>query len=144
MIKFECCHCTQPIEAPDEMYGMEVDCPGCHKKVRVRQMVETPVIVQPSMAERLAERLAEKQKAEAEKIEQQAMVFTGWSVFFIVIGVAALLFWLFFTCVIGTDDSGERTCRLVCLLVVGGSFGLAFWFYLVAQVIHIRALLAKK
>jgi DNA-directed RNA polymerase subunit RPC12/RpoP len=35
MIKFQCTHCSQPIEAPDEMIGMEIECPGCGKTVRV-------------------------------------------------------------------------------------------------------------
>jgi hypothetical protein len=35
IIKFECPNCTQPIEAPDEMIGMDVECPGCGKTINV-------------------------------------------------------------------------------------------------------------
>jgi DNA-directed RNA polymerase subunit RPC12/RpoP len=40
MIRFQCCHCDQPIEAPEETLHMEIDCPGCLKKVKVLPMVE--------------------------------------------------------------------------------------------------------
>lgn len=36
VIKFECPHCCQSIEAPTSMRGMEVECPGCTKKVKAQ------------------------------------------------------------------------------------------------------------
>jgi DNA-directed RNA polymerase subunit RPC12/RpoP len=29
IVKFECSHCSQHLEAPDEMSGESVDCPSC-------------------------------------------------------------------------------------------------------------------
>jgi len=54
-----------------------------------------------------------------------------------VIGVLALL--------IGIGLSvGEGTGGGLSWLVMCAAFGLALWLYLVAQIIHIRALLSKK
>lgn len=35
-VKIECPHCSQPIEAPSEMIGMEIKCPGCAKTIQIK------------------------------------------------------------------------------------------------------------
>jgi hypothetical protein len=41
-IKFECPDCAQHITAPEEMLNMEVDCPSCARKVKVRRSAQPP------------------------------------------------------------------------------------------------------
>ena len=78
------------------------------------------------------------QMTEAEKIETQARSFTRVALICVVIGVLALLLGIY-SC-IGIDATGGGSCWVV----MAAMFGVAFWFYLVAQIIHIRALQAKK
>lgn len=37
MAKFECPHCSQRIDAPDELVGADADCPACGKAITVPQ-----------------------------------------------------------------------------------------------------------
>jgi len=34
-LQFSCPHCSQALEAPDEMSGDAVECPGCSRKITV-------------------------------------------------------------------------------------------------------------
>lgn len=34
--KFNCPHCQQTLEAPEDMKGMDVDCPACNKPIRLK------------------------------------------------------------------------------------------------------------
>lgn len=129
MIKFECCYCDQPIEAPDEMLGTQIDCPGCLKKVKVQPMNErTEATIAPN---------SQAARSEAEKIRSSA---NAWS---IMAGIFA-----FGGCVVGVSsfcflsDEGQRA--VIGLICASGLFGLALWFFLIAQLVHIRALLAEK
>ena len=33
--KFNCPHCRQPLEAPDEMLGQIIDCPSCNRRIQL-------------------------------------------------------------------------------------------------------------
>jgi len=75
--------------------------------------------------------------AASEKIQRQAESFTAAACLCVVIGVVALLIGM-------VSQVGEGTGGGLSWLVMGAAFGLALWLYLVAQIIHIRALLAKR
>lgn len=64
-IKFECCHCAQPLEAPVEMRGMVIECPGCGKKVTVKKTHSEAEIA--ALNERLT-RNAPKNSIPAQKV----------------------------------------------------------------------------
>jgi len=117
MIKFECRHCSQPIEAPDEMSGMEVDCPGCARKVVVREKKNSGV-------------MALIHRSRAENIRRNANILSA------IAGLLAILGMLDVILSIIAIKSGEAGWSL---LSVGALFGAALWFYLIAQVVHIRA-----
>ena len=34
-IKFNCPHCKQSLEAPEDLLGQVLDCPSCNKKIQV-------------------------------------------------------------------------------------------------------------
>jgi DNA-directed RNA polymerase subunit RPC12/RpoP len=138
MIKFECGHCGQPIEAPNEMLNMEVDCPGCLQKVKVRETLKADTSENPLEFYR-AQQAARSVLTEAEKITCTASGFVFWAILLVIAGCIGLAFLLLrlFT---GGGDGVPYVLISFCVFC----FGLAFWFFLLGQIIHIRALLAKK
>ena len=51
MPKFNCPHCTQSIDAPDDLAGANADCPACGKAISVPDIanakIEDPEIPAP-------------------------------------------------------------------------------------------------
>jgi ABC-type multidrug transport system permease subunit len=69
-------------------------------------------------------------------IWEQAWRFTSAAVIFAIIGLLALVFGVIAE--IGGNSSG------ICWIVMAATLTTAFWLYLIAQILHIRALLTKK
>lgn len=129
MIKFQCCHCDQPIEAPEELLHTEIDCPGCLKKVKVLPMQQP---TEP--ADRPSVQITEL--SESEQIRRTASVLSGIATFLSALGAGFALF------AISKSVSGEdASLGFIC---AGSLIGSALWFYLISQIVHIRALLAKR
>jgi hypothetical protein len=126
---FKCSYCSHLIEAPDEMLGQQIVCSCCGREQTVRAMVVPPV------------RAARSQTSDAEKITQLARGFVMWTMILILIGCLGtlVLLWL-----LTGADYGIPNLAIIGVLFCGSCFGLAFWLYLVGQIIHIRALLAKR
>lgn len=38
-LSFNCPHCKQSLEAPDDMLGMAIDCPACQKQIRIPKKI---------------------------------------------------------------------------------------------------------
>jgi hypothetical protein len=78
---------------------------------------------------------------EVETITRLARSFVLWAIILIFIGCLGTfaLLWL-----LTGGDSGIPNLAMIGVLFCGSCFGLAFWLFLVGQIIHIRALLAKK
>jgi len=109
------------------MRGMESICPSCGKTVTVWKNVLTATEKQ------------EKHRLEAqiksERISSTARTFTGVAGWLAAVGVLSLVFFMV------KFAGGEIPLWLA--YISGGSFGLAMWFYLLAQIIYIRAALEK-
>ena len=71
-----------------------------------------------------------------DKVRNTAAVFTGLAWLFGIVGFLCLFIGLSYL------DSSERNPSI--WTAMGGSWGAAVWLYLIAQVIHIRALLMER
>jgi DNA-directed RNA polymerase subunit RPC12/RpoP len=120
-IEFSCPHCSHIIETSDELLGTEVDCPGCGKKVLL--FYEHAKIPQPE-PEPLLPPLARQQK-----IRRQAVVLEGIAALFVMGGLFLII--LFFL----SPEMGIPNLSWIS----GALLGAALWFYLLAQIVHIRA-----
>jgi len=140
MIKFEC-QCGQVIEAPDELLGESVECPACHAKFLPEKFLPllpsellppkpTPAVNKihdttlPTMHHADAQEF--QLQVRRQKIKDQANTFCGLALLLGGLGVLAA---------VATIIGNATGATLVC----AGSFGTAFWLYLVGQIIHIRA-----
>ena len=121
-IKIECPHCQQPMEMPEADAFQGVNCPSCYKFFR---MVIPPATATP------AEEFAIRLKKEATKLRTAADNFRGLALASSVIGILILGI-----CAIETFNDSTS---FLGWLAGGALIGMAFWFYLIAQIIHIRA-----
>jgi hypothetical protein len=74
MIKFKCLHCNQSIEAPCELRGTVVECPGCGKNVKVPLILDIPAssLHLPTLAEQ-----AESKSSRAEPRSNRLLSLCG-------------------------------------------------------------------
>ncbi len=129
-IKIECANCGQHIEAPDELAGQEIECPGCSQLVPVRRKLAVP----PARA---AERIEGREAAERRKdffAARELEISAGrWGKFSqIAMGLAILLL------IVGFLMSDRLSA------VAGGLLVASFFFGLMAELGHIRALLLRQ
>ena len=120
-MKFTCAFCDQHIDAPDELIGKEVNCPGCERLVLVRQppKVKRPQITPPAPVV--------KESAYVKRTAQSCGWFAGLC---FAIGIASIC-----TVVLRIFPSGVE--------VAGAAFSLAFILLLLSQLFHIRAELLR-
>ena len=140
-IQFDCPGCGQTIETAETSQFELVKCPTCQREffpVKTRLVRPAPAAPPtPSEVPTVDRSLSVFPPTESEKVRRQAESFSAAASLCVVIGVLALL--------IGIGLSvGEGTGGGLSWLVMCAAFGLALWLYLVAQIIHIRALLSKK
>jgi len=109
----------------------KVRCGGCGEWFKP-DMVETTVLPSGTTAP------ASDELSEAERVSNLARGLVGWSIFFLVAGLLCLLADAIFALLGG----GADLVTVLCL--TGAGLGLAFWFFLVGQIVHIRALLARE
>jgi hypothetical protein len=132
-IKFDCPGCGQSLEAEDAAQFEKMTCPTCQHEfypVARRSKIVTPA---PVPSQTTFPPLPVSKAGAAAKIKAQAESFCGVAIFFVILGVLALLLAIMLS--IGVDAQGGYAAWSV----MGVCFGAAFWFYLVGQVIHIRA-----
>jgi len=134
MIKFECCHCAQHIEAPDEFLNALIDCPGCARKVKVQPMKEPETSFAPDAPARVP--APNFMGTESEKCQRHAFWLEVSAALVGIVG--GIVGFKALGAKLAGDDPGIGFWIAGCLI------GAAFWFYLIAQLVHIRALLAKK
>jgi hypothetical protein len=147
MIKLKCPDCNQDIEAPDEILNEEsVSCPSCARDFKpVRRLPEgfwpDPPNTTPEQKARYEKRKPGAPVSAVDKIEGQATAFEVAAIAFAVIGIITLF--LAIVSATQTDENGNAISHFMAWATTGSLFGLALWLYLIAQIIYIRALLAK-
>ena len=116
-IHFDCPKCKRPLTGDKALLGEMIHCPDCNEP-----FIPTPRKPAPP--------------SRAEKIHYQADGFTAFAaVFFVIglfIGVASLA-----QAISGEEGAGKL------FIVAASLIGASLWFYLIAQIIHIRANLEK-
>lgn len=124
MIKFNCPSCKQIIEAPDEIVQeASATCPTCQHQFN-------PQIFAPKTTP-IANALPD-----VDGIEFRAKVFSRLALLFLVPGLIAVA--------IGILSAVQILYLSGAWVFAGSCFGAATWLYLIAQIIHIRAQLAKR
>jgi len=126
----ECGHLNEHAEVKEGW----VRCSACEKWSVAGREENTNILRPPEPVEPIiAKRTAEDELLEAqEKIRRKADAWTGWAIFIFVIGLIVAV-----VDVVGSVGGGE--CSITGFIVAGAFISTAFWFYLVAQIIHIRA-----
>lgn len=120
-LQFNCPGCHKPITAEEERAGEESNCPHCQWPVTVPAESEPPV---PTLTPE--EALQKKRKA----LHKVADNFGDYSVVLAVIGAALLIY--------GFPAESHNI-----IILGGGILSWAFALSILAQLLHIRALLTK-
>jgi hypothetical protein len=123
-VRFECPKCQQPIETDEVTARNGVRCPGCGTGFvpeGFRHVAAAPAAAVPA-----GRRLA----IQAAALGNVAFLLAS-------VGLIALMF-----CLLALNDHPQQM-PLLTIVLSAGFFGAAFWVYLVAQLVHIRALLTK-
>jgi hypothetical protein len=132
ILKLNCPACSQSIEAPDEIMNEEsVTCPTCANEFRPKlppTVKRSPSYLGPKAAPHPAER-----------IETVAGLFTLFSIISAFVGLMG--FFIGMASAFGAQTGADG---LIGWEVTGAGFGSAISLFVVAQIIHIRALLARK
>lgn len=114
-------------------------CTGCAEwfNPSIRAIAENPQAEsRASFAADAPAREPARDLSESKKLRSLANGLTGLSGFFAVLGLVAGL--------VGLSGSLSGSGGLVGYICAGGLIGVALWFFLIAQIVHVRALLAKK
>jgi len=126
--QYTCPKCNGVNTDPEVLEGL-VRCTGCGEwfAAEAAQMISEPTVETSVQLATLDE---------STQLAATADFFVWAAIIFVIIGIIGLLI------VLGYLGEKEQPAWPGYLCV--GSFGAAFWFYLIGQIIHIRALLAKK
>src|SRR5665213_94741 len=140
-IHFDCPKCKRPMTGDKALLGEMINCPDCNEPFipTPRKPAPTPEpkpVPKPESAAQneISQELARRWEAQRrrQKIHYQADRFTGFAgVFFVIgllIGVASLA-----QAISGEEGAGRW------FIVAASLIGTAFWLYLIAQIVHIRA-----
>ena len=114
------------------MRGKEVDCPGCWRKVTVWESLSASELAALNRAENAKQ--VDQAKGEFQRLSGMADTFSIIAVILVVAGVTLFAAYLL------SSYSGKAVWPIYAGV---GAFGFALWFYLVAQIIYIRAALEK-
>ena len=121
-IKFECPNCTQHIAVPEELVGTEIECPGCSRRVKVRRMVCEPSTPSASM---------KTKPNESQRLHNEAVGYERGATIFGAIMWLCLICTLFFR-------------NWTCVAAASGFLTLYLATKIIAQLMHIRALLHQQ
>lgn len=129
VIKVQCPFCAQPVELPRADAERGLNCPSCFRFFQASDRIAPDEAPRPAGSHPPELSLPQR----CEKIRRQANFFCGFALIWLIGAALALL--------IGiehglhtSDDIGGVPLIVMCSFLV-----TAFWCYLVAQIIHIRA-----
>jgi hypothetical protein len=117
----DCPHCNSVNSNPEIVGGM-TRCAACEKWFKILSPSAAPNIALP----------------QSERLEITARNFEAGARICVAFGIVALVLGFFST--LGPDAKGVS----LFWVAMGALFGAAFCFYLLGQILHIRALLARK
>ena len=130
----ECPACDQPIETTKEAARAGILCPACGMGFVPDKFRES---INPEWLSEVKPSPAIESQNQREKIREQARGFVMISILIFFIGVLFLFGGIYDS--IGALNGGDAPGGGLCWILMSAAFGLAFWLYLVGQVIHIRA-----
>jgi len=139
-IHFDCPKCKRPMSGDKALLGELINCPDCNEPFipTPRKPAPTPEpkpVPKPESAAQneTSQELARRWEAQrrSQKTRNRADFFENLSGVFLALGVCAMVGSL-----LTTLDNSNAT---VGWLIMAGLFGFAFWLYLIAQLVHIRA-----
>lgn len=140
-IHFDCPKCNRPMAGEDALLNELVNCPDCGHPFTPQVRPAKPELMEiESLKLEFARTKAQLGKerirtAQVASLRGQGKRLIALSVFF---ALAAVLFLMAAVCAAaGGDDSMRLLIYAVAALVI------AFWLYLVGQLVHIRACLEK-
>ncbi len=128
IIQIKCQHCNQEFE--DEALERTVFCPHCGKETSVRENQTPRTFSQPA----IASTYAKNQKINPNEIRKTAGMFVGTAIVFGILGLVGLVFTILM--VFGQENVEPV---VISSSFTGAAIAIAFWFYLIGQIIHIRA-----
>jgi len=134
-IHFDCPKCRRPMRGDRALLGEMIACPDCNEPFipKPRKAVvladDAPAIPRISGPDEVAARALSARQAQ--KIEANANAFARIAGISAVVGTAAAALGIL------GQSAGPG-------YFAAGFFGLALWLYLIAQIIHIRALMTRK
>jgi hypothetical protein len=119
-IRLICPSCAQPIETDLATAAKGLVCPGCGRDLRPENFPSRPA--PPEHFAPADKALLKRRK----QIRQQAEGFAHVAGFCVFIGIVSVP-----VAIVGKSE--------IACIICGAAFSVALWFYLTAQIIHIRA-----
>ena len=127
-VKFDCPSCGQPIETAEVEARRGLNCPSCYKFFTPKIPASAP---EPNAIPDVEAKHLAKLKNRREQIRTSAELCSLFAKITFFLGLASLVISLFVVFGEGNPTIG---------FILGASLiGTAFWLYLIAQIIHIRA-----
>ncbi len=126
-IKFECPNCHRHMTGPAELQKTFVDCPECRQNFKPCPRPD-PAVISPDAAAKWERHLVSDR---VDKIRRTASVFSAIGVFFVVIG------FLFGIGAILAKFAAESGAENFTWFIYSTGIGLGF--YVIGQIVHIRA-----
>jgi hypothetical protein len=137
--KFECPQCKTPMKGDRALLAELVNCPNCNEVFTPEPLRPTPPPIAPppapapAIAPAPAPADAEAAfKKRVKKIRENANMLSGLGALFGIVGVIILVISILIAI-------SEGMGAIVGILTGAGFIGTALWFYLIGQVVHIRA-----
>jgi len=135
-IHFDCPNCKRPMSGDKTLLGEMINCPDCSEPFfpvpRKEVFPPEPEKTKASQSQPSPSILRKPDITRAEKIRSQADRFAVLAALFCGIGLLIIL-----AAVVQSLSGGSDTG--IWFLVSASLIGAAFWLYLIAQIIHIRA-----
>jgi hypothetical protein len=129
-IHFDCPKCKRPMSGDKTLLGEMINCPDCNEPfIPVPNKPEPEPIAEASGWERVSS--PPRVFTKTEKIQNMAYLFTAAAILFFIIG--CLTGFGSFCLVISGEGAG------IGYIIAASLIGISLWFYLIAQIVHIRA-----
>jgi hypothetical protein len=139
ILKVPCRNCGVNIEHEDWMANNEAKCPACGQMTLLAPIhinsgdITREKILQDARRNWEGKDISSKEiRKKSERFRRDAF----WSL--VLAGIA------FIGAILGAANENDSGLAIICLAACGGFLCLWFWFYLLAQIIHIRANTAKE
>jgi len=139
-IEFDCPQCKRPMTGDKALLGEMINCPDCNEPFvpiprkpapPAPEVVSAFASLNAAQMANLDSQRARDTTSRADKIHSQANFFTAVALLFCCIGLLVAFCSAYAS--ISGDGAGDG------FLVAGSIMGASLWFYLVAQIVHIRA-----